>query len=200
MPLRRAAVLLVLLALTLPVALRAQRDSALSEGEVEKLRDAAYVPTDRVMVFIGFLDARTKSLDSLFAHSRRPGREEDAHDLFEQITEISDELDDNLDDYAHRHQDIRKALPKLIQATERWSTELKTPPDNETYNVSRKLALESINDIRDTATKLTRRPEGLVHRAPSPQRKQGRHPSPELISLVHQIRKPIPLRSHNAPC
>src|SRR5271154_1095905 len=122
MPPRRAAVLLVLLALTLPVALHAQRDSALSEGEVEKLRDAAYVPTDRVMVFIGFLDTRTKSLDSLFAHSRRPGREEDAHDLFEQITEISDELDDNLDDYAHRHQDIRKALPKLIQATERWSS------------------------------------------------------------------------------
>ncbi len=57
MPPRRAAVLLVLLALTLPVALHAQRDSALSEGEVEKLRDAAYVPTDRVMVFIGFLDA-----------------------------------------------------------------------------------------------------------------------------------------------
>ena len=155
MPLRRPAVLLVLFALTLPLAMHAQqRDSALSEGEVEKLRDAAYVPSDRVMVFIAFLDTRTKSLDTLFAHSRRPGREEDAHDLFEQITQISDELDDNLDDYAHRHQDIRKALPKLIQATERWSTELKTPPDNEAYSVSRKLALESINDIRETATKL----------------------------------------------
>ena len=155
MPRCRPAFLLVLFALTLPLTLHAQRhDTALSEGEVEKLRDAAYVPTDRVMVFIGFLDTRTKSLESLFAHSRRPGREEDAHDLFEQITEISDELDDNLDDYAHRHQDIRKALPKLIQATERWSTELKTPPDNEAYSVSRKLALESINDIHETATKL----------------------------------------------
>jgi hypothetical protein len=152
---RRSAVLLFLLALTLPLALHAQsRDSALSEGEVEKLRDAAYVPSDRVAVFINFLDTRTKSLQNLFAHPRRPGREEDAHDLFEQITAIADELDDNLDDYAHRHQDIRKALPKLLQATERWSSELKTPPDNEAYNVSRKLALESINDIHETTTKL----------------------------------------------
>ena len=153
---RRAAALLLVFALTLPVALHAQRsrDSALSEGEVEKLRDAAYVPSDRVAVFIGFLDTRTKSIQDLFAHPRRPGREEDAHDLFEQITAIADELDDNLDDYAHRHQDIRKALPKLLQATERWSSELKTPPANEAYNVSRKLALESLDDIRETATRL----------------------------------------------
>jgi hypothetical protein len=153
----RAAVLFVL-AFTLPLASTAlyaqHHDSALSEAEVEKLRDAAYVPSDRVSVFINFLDTRTKSIQDLFAHPRRPGREEDAHDLFEQITEIADELDDNLDDYAHRHQDIRKALPKLLQASERWSTELKTPPDNEAYSVSRKLALESINDIRETVTKL----------------------------------------------
>jgi hypothetical protein len=152
---RRAAVHLLLLVLTLPITLRAQHhDSALSEGEVEKLRDAAYVPSDRVMVFIALIDSRTKHVQDLFAHPRRPGREEDTHDLFEQITQIADELDDNLDDYAHRHQDIRKALPKLIQATERWSSELKAPPDNEAYSVSRKLALESLNDIHETATKL----------------------------------------------
>lgn len=131
-----------------------RRDSALSEGEVEKLRDAAYVPADRVMVFIALIDSRTKRLQDLYAHARRPGREEDTHDLYEQVTNVADELDDNLDDYAHRHQDIRKSLPKLLQATERWATELKTPPDNEVYNVSRKLALESVNDIRDTVTKL----------------------------------------------
>jgi hypothetical protein len=154
MPLRSAA-LLTILALTLPLTAHAQhRSSALSEGEVEKLRDAAYVPADRVMVFIALIDSRTKRLTDLYAHARRPGREEDTHDLLEQITAVADELDDNLDDYAHRHQDIRKALPKLLQTTERWSTELKTPPDNEAYSVSRKLALEAIQDIRDTATKL----------------------------------------------
>ena len=90
------------------------------------------------MVFMASSTAAPSTSQDLFAHPRRPGREEDAHDLFEQITAIADELDDNLDDYAPRHQDIRKALPKLIQATERWSSDLKTPPDNEAYNVSRK--------------------------------------------------------------
>ena len=135
--------------------LSAQRhESALSEGEIEQLRDSAYVPTDRVMVFIKLLDTRMKAIQDLFAHPRRPGREQDAHDLFEQFTSVADELNDNLDDYGPHHRDIRKSLPKLIDATERWSSALKTPPDNEAYGVSRKLALESLRDIREEAAKL----------------------------------------------
>ena len=136
-------------------AIRAQgRDPALSEAEIEKLRDSAFVPADRVMVFIKFLDDRSKSIQDLFAHARRPGREQDAHDLFEQFTAIADELDDNLDDYGPHHRDIRKALPKLIEATDRWATSLKTPPEDATYGLSRKLALDSIRDIHDAAAKL----------------------------------------------
>jgi hypothetical protein len=149
---------LLIVALALPLAslnLHAQRrEAALTEGEIEQLRDSAYVPSDRVMVFIKFLDARTKAIQDLFAKPRRPGREQDAHDLFEQFTAVADEFDDNLSDYGTGHRDIRKALPKVIEATERWSSALKTPPDNEAYNVSRKLALESIRDIREAAAHL----------------------------------------------
>ena len=179
MPLRRTAILAIL-AFTLPLTAHAQhRSTALSEGEVEKLRDAAYVPADRVMVFIALIDTRTKSLDNLFAHPRRPGREEDTHDLLEQITAVADELDDNLDDYSHRHQDIRKALPKLLQATERWSTELKSPPDNEAYSVSRKLALEAIQDIRDTATKLIEDQKAWFLAHPPPKDGDTNRPPPQ---------------------
>ena len=180
MPSRRAVALLTILALSLPLTIHAQhRSSALSEGEVEKLRDAAYVPTDRVMVFITLIDGRTKRLTDLYAHARRPGREEDTHDLLEQVTAIADELDDNLDDYAHRHQDIRKALPKLLQASERWSTELKTPPDNEAYSVSRKLALEAIQDIRDTATKLIEDQKAWFLAHPPPKDGDTNRPPPQ---------------------
>ena len=143
---------LALAVAVMPAPIYAQRrESALSEAEVEQLRDAAYVPSDRVLLFIKLLDTRTKAIQDLFNRPRRPGREEDAHDLFEQFTAVADELDDNLDDYGPHHRDIRKALPKLIEATERWSSALKTPPENEAYNVSRKLALESIRDIREAA-------------------------------------------------
>jgi hypothetical protein len=151
--LRRTPLALVLLALALP--LHAQRESnALSEGEVEQLRESAYVANDRILVFIKFLDARDKAIQDIFAHPRKPGREQDTHDLMEQFTSIADELNDNLDDYGPHHRDIRKTLPKLLDATERWSSNLKQPPENVTYDLSRKLALEAIRDIREEATQL----------------------------------------------
>lgn len=151
--LRRIHFALVFFALALP--LHAQDNgNALSDGEIEQLREAAYYPTDRVLVFIKLLDARTKAIQDLFAHPRKPGREQDTHDLLEQFTAIADELNDNLDDYGPSHRDIRKALPKLIDATERWSSNIKQPPENTAYDLSRKLALESIRDIREEAAKL----------------------------------------------
>jgi hypothetical protein len=151
--LRRTPLALVLLALALP--LHAQRESnALSEGEVEQLRESAYVANDRILVFIKFLYARDKAIQDIFAHPRKPGREQDTHDLMEQFTSIADELNDNLDDYGPHHRDIRKTLPKLLDATERWSSNLKQPPENVTYDLSRKLALEAIRDIREEATQL----------------------------------------------
>jgi hypothetical protein len=149
----RLPLALVLLALTVPAP--AQRnDSALSEGEIEQLRDSAYVANDRVLVFIKLLDSRNKAIQDLFAHPRKPGREQDTHDLLEQFTSIADELNDNLDDYGPHHRDIRKALPKLIEATERWASNIKQPPEDPAYDLARKLALESIRDIREEATQL----------------------------------------------
>ncbi len=150
---RRISLAVALLALALP--LHAQRnESALSEGEIEQLRDSAYVANDRVLVFIKFLDARNKAIQDLYAHPRKPGREQDTHDLLEQFTYIADELNDNLDDYGPHHRDIRKALPKLLDATERWASNIKQPPENAAYDLSRKLALEAIRDIREEATQL----------------------------------------------
>ena len=151
--LRRLCFALILLVLHPP--LRAQSsDDALSNAEVEQLRDSAYFPSDRVLVFAKFLDDRSSAIHELFAHPRRPGREQDAHDMLEQFTSIADELEDNLDDYSTRHSDIRKSLPKLLEATDRWASTLKSPPDNEAYNVSRKLALEAIRDLREDTIEL----------------------------------------------
>ena len=151
----RLSLFLALTLATLTLPLHAQKDdSALSDGEIEQLRDSAYFPNDRVIVFIKLLDSRVKRIQEMYSSPRRPGREQDTHDLLEQFTSIADELDDNLDDYGPQHRDIRKSLPKLIEATERWGTAIKSPPDNEAYNVSRKLALEAIRDVRESATQL----------------------------------------------
>jgi hypothetical protein len=151
--LRRICSALILLALHPPLHAQTS-DHALSEAEVEQLRESAYFPGERVLVFAKFLDERSASIQNLFTHPRHPGREQDAHDLLEQFTSIADELEDNLDDYSTRHSDVRKSLPKLLEATDRWASELKSPPDDEAYNVSRKLALEAIRDVREDTTEM----------------------------------------------
>ena len=146
--------ILIALALAGAVAHAQVRENALSDAEVEKLRDTAYFPPDRVEAFVQFLNQRAEEIQKLSAGKRKPGREEDIHEQMEQWTSIAEDLDDNLDDYGKRHKDIRKALPKLISATERWNTALRTPPDHPEYSEARKLALESLDDIRETAKKL----------------------------------------------
>lgn len=123
----------------------------MSEAEVERLREAAYVPSDRVAEFIKILDARSKSIEVLIAGRRRPGREQQIHDLLDQFGGITDELADNLDGYSRKHRDLRKALPKLLEATERWSTTLRAPVDDPTYNVVRKVALDAVRDLHEAA-------------------------------------------------
>ncbi|HXC94505.1 MAG TPA: hypothetical protein VNU92_02335 [Edaphobacter sp.] len=151
--LRRLPFVIVILALALPLCAQAN-DSALSEREIEQLRESAYIPNDRIILFIKLLDTRDKAIQELYAHPRKPGREQDTHDLMAQFTSIADELNDNLDDYGPHHRDIRKSLPKLLDATERWSSNLKQPPENSSYDLARKLALEAIRDIREEASKL----------------------------------------------
>jgi hypothetical protein len=141
------------LALALPVSAQT-RTGALSDKEIEEVRDARYVPADAILLFMKFLDARVDRIQELYAKPRRPGREQDTHDLIEQFTSIADELDDNLEDYGPRHADLRRALPKLMAATDRWATVIKTPPDNDEYSVSRRIALESIKDLKDAATEM----------------------------------------------
>ena len=153
--LTRTAILLTFLLPTLP-PLHAQttRVSALSEAEVEQVRECRLVPNDCIVLFVKFLDLRSQEIHDLFAKPRRPGREQDTRELLSQFTSIVDELSDNLDDYGPRHADLRKSLPKILDAADRWASALKSPPDDEAYNVSRKIALESIRDLRESTTEL----------------------------------------------
>ncbi len=137
-----------------PLAAAQAHESALSDGEVEKLRDTAYYPPERVLAFIAFLDQRTREIDRLGTGPRRPGREQDIDDQMQQFASIADDLDDNLDEYDKHHRDLRKVLPKLVAATERWGTALKSPPVHPAYTLSRKLALESLNDVHQSAMEL----------------------------------------------
>jgi len=129
-------------------------DSSMSQKEIESLRDAAYIPNDRILAFVKILNTREQEISDLLAKPRRPGFNHDMHDLLDQFAAIADEFNDNLDEYQNKHRDIRKSLPKLISSIERWSTTLRAPADDQTYNIVRKMALDSLKDMHDTATSI----------------------------------------------
>ena len=123
----------------------------MSDAEVESLRDAAYVPVNSITAYSKILDTREKRIDDLLAKRHYPGRERDLHDLIDQMSLIADELNDHLDIYSKQHRDVRKALPKLVQGTERWSSSLRAPADDSAYKVVRKIALDALQDTRTLA-------------------------------------------------
>jgi hypothetical protein len=49
---------------------------------------------------------------------------------------------------------VRKSLPKLIAATDRWSTALRAPGDDEKYKVVRRIALDAVKDMHDLAVQM----------------------------------------------
>ena len=126
-------------------------DDVMSQAEVESLRDTADSPVERIKAYAKILDAREHRLDELLAKPRRPGFVEEMHDALEQFGAIADELNDNLDEYGARHRDVRKALPKLIEDTERWATALRAAGDDQGYKVVRRTALDNVKDMQETA-------------------------------------------------
>lgn len=147
----------VLVAVLLGVGLRVHAqasDGVMSDKEVETLRDAAYVPDDRITAYQKILDTREREIDELLAKPHHVTFGEDMHDLMDQFGAIADELNDHLDEYHSKHRDVRRVLPKLVEATERWATALRAPADDPNYKVVRKIALDAVKDMHEIAVQM----------------------------------------------
>jgi len=129
-------------------------EGAMSDAEVETLREVAPIPLDRIAAYVTILNDREKRIETLMAKPHRVGFGEDMHDAIEQFGAIADELNDNLDEYSANRRDVRKALPKLIAATDRWSTALRATGDDDKYKVVRKIALDTVKDMHDLAVQM----------------------------------------------
>ncbi len=151
LPVPLAAILL----LSLLPAHEQQADDALSQREVDDLRDAAFEPIERIRVFTAILNSRQDRIETLLAKRRsHTDFPEQMHDALDQFGKVIDELNDNLDDYNRRHRDVRKELPKLIVSTERWSATLGKVGDNDAFNVVRRIALDDVKDTGGLAASL----------------------------------------------
>ena len=178
--LRRLVVCLLLLSSAFCAFAQKHDETALSDAEVEEIREAAIDPAARISVFQKALEARINRIEEILKKPKAPGATEDIHDYMEQFRAIADELDDNLDDYQPKHPDLRKILPKLLAATERWMTILKTPQDNAAYTLARKLALEAAQDLHDSAKEMID-DQAEWWKTHKPPQKKGEAPEPIVV-------------------
>ena len=130
------------------------RTASLTEAETEQVREASIFPDERVKLFTKFLEDRAEKIKSLTNRPRSAQRVLKLDDSLQDFTALMDETGSNLDQYSDRHSDIRKALKALTDATPRWLTILRVLPGENGFDLARKEAIESGEELADQATRL----------------------------------------------
>jgi hypothetical protein len=159
LPLRSVAPILLCLMLAAPQIaqpLLAQKDKPepLTEAQIEEIREAGIYPPDRVNKYTKFLNEHADTIKGLTNRSKSLARSKRLDEELQDLTALMDELGSNLDVYSDRHADIRKALKPLTEAAQRWLGILRTLPGESGFDLARKEAIESGEDLADQAKRL----------------------------------------------
>lgn len=149
----------VLLALLLSVnaALAQSRHrDPLNPAEVDKIRDSAMEPEIRLKLYIEFARARLDKLQQARSDAKLSAADKDqqTHDALQDFADIYDELQENVDTFADRGDDLRKALKPVIEADTEFGAKLRafksslanSPEDAGKYDFLVNTALSSVDD------------------------------------------------------
>lgn len=120
-------VLLLMLPVLCAMAAFAQshhRDS-LTEAEIDKIRDSAQLPEVRLKLYIEFARARLGNIEKIHADTKATDREKQTRDALQDFLDVYDELNTNVDTFADRGSDLRKALKPVIEADTEFGAKLR---------------------------------------------------------------------------
>jgi hypothetical protein len=125
--LRIALALSLLLALSLSAQ---RRRDPLNPLEVDQLRDAMLDPDARLKLYVKFARDRMNALEKMRADPKTTDRSRQTHDRIEDFLALYDELNDNIDMYVGRKDDIRKPLKLIIEADTEFQAKLRALKDS----------------------------------------------------------------------
>ena len=121
----RIVMLALLFFSAIPLAAQLGGREPLDETEIDKLREVAQEPDKRLKLMVEFARARLAAIDQLRGDPHvAAGRGPRVHDLLEDFTKLVDEIGDNIDDYAARKADLRKALKTVIEGDTEFQLKL----------------------------------------------------------------------------
>jgi ABC-type transporter Mla subunit MlaD len=107
-------------------AQRPQRDP-LNPAEVDKIRDSAMEPEIRLKLYIEFARVRLDKLQQARSDPKLSAqeKEEQTRSALQDFTDVYDELEENVDTFADRGNDLRKALKPVIEADTEFGAKLR---------------------------------------------------------------------------
>jgi hypothetical protein len=101
----------------------------LNQLEIDQLRDTAQDPLERLKLYVGFARARLQTLDQARSDPKVADRGAETHDRLQDFLDIFDELNDNVDTFADRKEDLRKALKVVIEGDSEFQSKLRALKD-----------------------------------------------------------------------
>ncbi len=108
------------------VAAPAQRHrDPFTQSEIDQIRDASWEPQERLSLYVKFARARLAGLEEMRSDPKVKDRPRQTHDKLDDFLLIYDELNDNIDTYVERKDDIRKPLKLIIEADVEFKGQLR---------------------------------------------------------------------------
>jgi hypothetical protein len=146
--------LLVVPLLVTPLLAQKEKREPLTGAQIEEIREAGIEPDKRVALYTKYLNEHADVLKGLTVRAKSAWRSHRLDDEIQDFTALMDEMGDNLDVYSDRHADIRKSLKALTEATDRWQTIIRALPGDPVYDLARKEAIESGDDLASQAKRM----------------------------------------------
>jgi len=101
-----------------------RRRDPLTQSEIDQIRDASWEPKQRLALYIQFARGRLVKMEQARSDPKTKDRSRQTHDLLDDFQLLYDELNDNIDTYVDRKDDIRKPLRGIIAADTEFQAKL----------------------------------------------------------------------------
>ncbi|MDR3740005.1 MAG: hypothetical protein P4L40_13415 [Terracidiphilus sp.] len=147
------ALFLALLCLP-PLVAQKQKRQPLNERQIDQIREAGIFPNDRIKLYVQFVGAQVDAIEALGKRGKSSARTARLDDALLDLVALIDELGSNLDQYGDRKADVRTALKALNETVPHWRETLRAVPQEPGIDLSRKEALESLNDLSEQTIQL----------------------------------------------
>lgn len=169
----------VCLALVFPVCSSSwadRRRDPLTQLEINQLRDTAQDPDLRLKLYIKFARARLEAIEQVRSDPKATDRAQRTHDHLQEFLDVYDELNDNVDTFADRKSDLRKALKAVIDADTEFQAKLRAlkdsagaiPAETQKYEFLLNGALDTVDSsAQDHRQLLAEQEEAAKHKKPT---------------------------------